>query len=283
MIVKGASFTHRLLCGDALKMLRQLGDGCVDAVVTSPPYYRLRDYGVAGQYGQEACLDEYLAKLASVLDELLRVTSDVATCFIVIGDSYQDGRLMLVPHRLALVADSVGWVVRNDIIWSKKDPAPGRAVKRWRNGHEHVLFLAKGTKNYCFNDDEIRVPYSDATLRRWGAGQVYGGNKSVNRRHKYDSPIRHGRKFALNPLGCVPTDVWTVASANAKSQHSATFPAGLIEPMLKACTLPGHVVLDPFMGTGTVGTVAKKLDRRFIGVDISPSYVAIARKAMSQA
>jgi len=268
-------------CGDAIKTLRSLPTACVDAVITSPPYYRRRDYGVVGQYGQESTVAKYIATMGLVLAELFRVTKPTATCFLVVGDSSLDGKVLLVPHRLAIHADQNGWIVRNDIIWCKKDPAPGRTHKRWRSGHEHILFLAKDSKRYCFNEEDIRVPYSEATLRRWGAGQAYGGPKSENRRNDSDTPVRHGKTFNLNPLGCIPTDVWTVASSNNKASHYAAFPKEIVEPIVKACTRPGDVVLDPFMGTGTVGVVAKTLGRRFLGIDLNPSYVSIARQALT--
>lgn len=268
-------------CGDAIATLRSLPAECVDAVITSPPYYRRRDYGVAGQYGQESTVADYIATMGIVLTELFRVTKATGTCFLVVGDSSQHGKTLLVPHRLALLADQNGWVVRNDIIWCKKDPAPGKTYKRWRSGHEHILFLAKHAKTYCFNEEDIRVPYSQDTLRRWGAGQAYGGPKSEHRRNSSDTPVRHGRTFRLNPRGCIPTDVWTVSSSNNKARHYAAFPREIVEPIVKACTCPGDVVLDPFMGTGTVGVVAKTLGRRFLGIDLNPSYVSIAREALA--
>src|SRR5437764_1322681 len=85
----------------------------------------------------------WLAKLRAVLAELLRVTAPTGSCFFVVGDTYRRQKLLLVPHRVALAADEVGWIVRNDLIWSKQDPPPESPRNRWRSGHEHVLFLTK--------------------------------------------------------------------------------------------------------------------------------------------
>ena len=117
-----------------------------------------------------------------MLRELRRVTDDKGSCFVVIGDTYRNGKLLLVPHRVLLLADEMGWHVRNDVIWHKTSPPPESPRTRWRSGHEHVLFLAKRPSGYRFDADDIRVPYAQATLRRWGAGQAYGGRKSASRK-----------------------------------------------------------------------------------------------------
>lgn len=158
-------------------MLGTLPSNSVDLTVTSPPYYRHRDYGVDGQLGREGTVDDYIKDLRSVMEGLLRVTADTGSCFFVIGDTYENQKLLLVPHRLALAADEIGWVVRNDLIWSKLDPPPESPRTRWRCSHEHILFLTKRPGKYTFHADAIRVPYADATLRRWGKGQVYGGRR----------------------------------------------------------------------------------------------------------
>ena len=95
----------------------------MDLTVTSPPYFRHRDYGVNGQLGREATVHEYIKNIRGVLEELLRVTAETGACFFVVGDTYQKQKLLLVPHRIALAADEIGWTVRNDLIWSKLDPA----------------------------------------------------------------------------------------------------------------------------------------------------------------
>lgn len=133
----------RIICGDAKQALSTLPDNSVDLTVTSPPYFRHRDYGVNGQLGREASVEEYVANIGGVLTELLRVTAETGACFFVVGDTYQNQKLLLVPHRIALEADKIGWTVRNDLIWSKLDPPPESARNRWRSAHEHILFLTK--------------------------------------------------------------------------------------------------------------------------------------------
>jgi DNA modification methylase len=270
---------HRIVCGDAVEVLRRQPPACVALTITSPPYYLHRDYGVEGQIGQEPTLQDYLDRIGAVFEEVLRVTDDRGTCFVVIGDTYRDRRLLLVPHRLALLASDLGWIVRNDLIWNKTSPPPESPRNRWRSGHEHVLFLSKRPSGYRFNADAVRVPHAAATLRRWGAGQVYGGQKSKGRRSANDSRMRDGQTFRLNPLGCLPTDVWSCAGANTSANHYAAFPKELVRTIVTACSHPGDLVLDPFAGSGTTCAVAADLGRRSLGIDLNPAYAVMAEEA----
>src|SRR5205807_4722306 len=124
-------------------------------------------------------------------------------------------------------------------IWSKLDPPPESPRNRWRSAHEHVLFLAKDHRKYKFHADAIRVPYSEATVKRWGNGQVYGGPKSEERTNQRDSRMRHGRTFELNPKGCLPTDVWSLPAGDSSVRHYATFPDRLVKPVILVCSDPG--------------------------------------------
>ena len=112
------------------------------------------------QIGRESTAELYLRHIKAVLIQILRVTNDAGSCFLVIGDSYVNRRLLLIPHRIALAAVDAGWTVRNDLIWHKKDPPPESPRDRWRSAHEHILFLTKQPKGYRFNADQIRVPHA---------------------------------------------------------------------------------------------------------------------------
>ena len=273
----------RIICGDAKQVLSTLPADSVDLTVTSPPYFRHRDYGVNGQLGKEATVDDYVAKIHGVLAELLRVTAETGACFFVVGDTYQNQKLLLVPHRIALAAHEIGWTVRNDLIWNKLDPPPESPRNRWRSAHEHVLFLTKRRGKYTFHADAIRVPYADATKKRWGNGQVYGGPKSEERPNRNASRMRHGKTFKLNPKGCLPTDVWSLPAGDSSARHYATFPDRLLTPIILACSKPGDLVLDPFAGSGTTCRIAKENGRRFIGIELNPEYVKMATNAVGPA
>ncbi|MGO8898979.1 MAG: DNA-methyltransferase [Isosphaeraceae bacterium] len=274
--------TAKVICGDAAETLSTFPSSSVVLTITSPPYYRQRDYGVIGQIGQERNLAGYLDRIGRVLQEILRVTDDAGSCFFVVGDTYANRRLLLVPHRIGLLADDLGWTVRNDLIWRKSSPAPESPRNRWRAGHEHVFFLTKRPSGYRFDADVLRVPHAEATLRRWGVGQVYGGSKSKNRRHAKDSRMRDGQVFKLNPKGCLPTDVWSIPSANTSAGHYAAFPSQMVKPLIEACSRPGELVLDPFAGSGTTCVVAVELGRRCLGVELNPEYAEMARAALAE-
>lgn len=273
----------RILCGDAAQVLATVPTGSVALTVTSPPYFKHRDYAVADQIGREANLDKYIDRIREILNELWRVTDDAGCCFWVIGDTYRGGKLLLVPHRTVLLAAEIGWTVRNDIIWHKTDPPPESARNRWRTGHEHILFLTKRPSGYRFNPDAIRVPYAPSTMRRWGNGQSYGGRKSAGRKSARDSRMRHGQKFQLNGKGCIPIDVWSLPCANARVGHYAVFPDELVRQAVEACSDLGDLVLDPFAGSGTTCRVARSLGRRCLGIELNPEYAALAAAAVDRA
>ena len=267
----------KIVTGDAEVQLGRLADASVHLTVTSPPYFRLKDYGVAGQIGHERTVGEYVSTVAAVLRELLRVTADDGTCFVVVGDTYLNRTLQLVPQRLAIAAADLGWTVRNDLIWSKLDAAPERAVDRWRASYEHVLFLAKRPRGYRFDLDTIRVPYSAKTLARWGNGQAYGGPKSLLSTGTVPRRFPRGKTFKLHEKGTVAPDVIAAAGGQSKLAHFATYPPGMVERFILATTRPGDHVLDPFLGSGTTGVVAVRNGRRFTGIELNPAYVKIAR------
>jgi site-specific DNA-methyltransferase (cytosine-N4-specific) len=92
--------------------------------------------------------------------------------------------------------------------------------------------------------------------------------------------MRHGKSFRLHPGGCLPTDVWTLPAGDSSARHYATFPERLVEPMIRACSDEGDLVLDPFAGSGTTCRVAARLGRRWIGIELNPEYAAMAAKAL---
>lgn len=278
----GMPLESTIIHGDCREVLPSIPSESIQLTVTSPPYYQLRDYG-GRQIGQEATVDEYIDALRSVLAELHRVTCKQGSCFVVLGDTYRNNRLCLIPHRTAICADEIGWYVRNDIIWHKADPAPGSPKSRWRSSHEHVLFLSKRKRGYVFNDDSIRQPYSESTLRRWGSGQRYGGKKSSDRSGGAAPALRHGKSFRLNPAGAIPPDVWRLANGNCDLPHYAVFPKGLIEPLIKACSNPDDWVLDPFAGVGTTCVLAKNLGRQCIGIESNLEFAGLAVEALKTA
>jgi DNA modification methylase len=269
-----------ILRGSAEDELRGLPDGIVQATITSPPYFRQKDYGAKNQLGWEATVEEYVGSLKRIFEHLLRVTMPGGTCFFVVGDTYINKSLQLVPQRLAIAAHECGWTLRNDLIWAKSDAAPDGAADRWRFAHEHILFLAKSARGYKFNADEIRVPYSPVTLRRWADGQKYGGDKAKDEAGPQGQRFKRGKTFRLNEKGTIPRDVIECATARSRLDHFATFPLELIEQFVLAATERGDLVLDPFAGTATTGAATVRNGRRFLGIELNPAYAKIARSRL---
>ena len=167
--------------------------------------------------------------------------------------------------------------MRNDLIWSKSDAAPDGAADRWRFVHEHILFLTKAPRGYKLNADEIRIPYSPVTVRRWSGGQEYGGNKAKAEAGPRGQRFRRGKTFRLNHKGTIPRDVIECATARSRLDHFTTFPVELVEKFVLATSDEADLVLDPFAGTATSGVAAVPHARRFLGIELNPAYARIAR------
>jgi site-specific DNA-methyltransferase (adenine-specific) len=147
--------SYRVLCGDALEVLRGLPSGSVDACMTSPPYWGHREYEVEG-IGQEATYEEYVSRLYAVLQEVKRVLKDEGSLWLNIGDTYQSKSLTGVPWRVALrLMDVGGWILRNDVIWNKIKGSPDNSRDKLRNVYEHVFHFVKQRK-YYYDVDAIR-------------------------------------------------------------------------------------------------------------------------------
>lgn len=254
-----------LIMGEAHQALKAIPDGVVQTVVTSPPYWSLRDYGIDGQIGLEDSVYAFIDRLADVFDEVHRVLRRDGTLWLNIGDSYTSGGrtwrapdkknvaramqtrpetpeglkpkdLIGVPWRLALALQERGWYLRSEIIWNKPNAQPESVRDRPTRSHETVFLLSK-SERYKYDVDAIRGP-NDRRLRT----------------------------------------VWDVRTQYYReaSGHFATFPPGLVEPCIALGSEPGDLVLDPFLGSGTTALVAGKMHRRFAGIELNPEYFDMA-------
>ena len=256
--------------GDALEVLEGLPSGSVDCVVTSPPYYGLRDYGVDGQIGLEETPEEYVSRLAGVFREVGRVLRDDGTLWLNLADSYagsgkgrrSDGTrggtvgkqstdrgscagrlngpcrsvrrksLLGIPWRVAFALMDDGWILRNDIVWHKRNAMPSSAVDRLTVKHED-LFLLTRQEHYRFNLDAIKVPasmQSQAALS-WDRGSTEPDRPGQTyRQHR---PGR-GRAAVSGPALSNPGDVWDIPNQPFKAAHYATFPEALPSTCIKA-------------------------------------------------
>lgn len=292
----------RILVGDALKRLQQLPDGSVQTCVTSPPYWGLRDYGHDGQMGVESTPDEYVANIVALFRQVRRVLADDGTLWLNLGDSYagsgrggqsQEKRsvnwqpayalqghtpaglkpkdLVGIPWRVAFALQADGWWLRQDIIWHKPNPMPESVTDRCTKAHEYLFLLSKSA-HYYYNAQAI----GEQSL----SGQIRGGGKQYSTDPNAIAALG-GRKHNLDRYGITPPirnkrSVWTIATKPYSGAHFAVMPADLVEPCILAGSSSGDTVLDPFTGSGTVGMVALRHGREFVGIELNPQYAALA-------
>jgi DNA modification methylase len=299
-----------LLLGDARTVLPTLDAGSVDCVVTSPPYFGLRDYeGNPEQIGLEGSPAEYVAALVDVFAEVRRVLAEDGTLWLNIGDSYSAGgqggnrggrleggahldrvpaptrvpgfkpkNLLGVPWRVAFALQDAGWILRNAIVWHKPNAMPESVRDRLSTRHEMLFLLAK-SRRYWFDLDPIREP-----LSRIDAPRPLGGrNKTPRHAAATDNTGWKDHAVAANERGRNPGDVWTIATTPLPDAHFAAFPLELPRRCIAAGCKPGGIVLDPFSGAGTTALAAQQLGRQAIGIDINAKYHDIALKRMADA
>jgi len=151
-----------------LDTLKRMPNDFLDCVITSPPYWQLRDYGYDGQWGLEPTFNQYLENLWSMMDEIYRVLKPTGTVWINLGDTYQRSNkcLLLIPHRFAIGCIDRGWIVRNDIVWAKRNGMPESCLDRFTKKHEYFFFMVK-SESYYFNLDAIRDRVKDVSLERY--------------------------------------------------------------------------------------------------------------------
>ena len=220
-----------ILIGDAIDRLRDIPDQCVQTVVTSPPYFGLRDYGVDGQIGLEPTPEDFVEAIVETFREVWRVLRDDGTVWLNLGDSYaKDKQLMGIPWRVALALQQDGWYLRQDIIWHKPNPMPESVTDRCTNAHEHVFLLSK-SQRYFYDHYAIRVESETEA----GTSGDWDGNRDFN------LPDGNTRFAKPNLRGSIDgmrnrRDVWTIKPGRFGGSHFAVFPPKLVEPCIKAGT-----------------------------------------------
>ena len=284
-------------------------DKSIHTVVTSPPYWGLRDYGTDKQIGLEPTPEEYCANMVAVFREVRRVLRDDGTVWLNLGDSYSSGSrttttndsfrgdtlvnttrtpvvegvkpkdLIGIPWRVAFALQASGWYLRSDIIWSKPNPMPESVQDRPTKAHEYIFLLSKSQK-YYYDADAIRESLAPTSIGRLqqniegqtGTTRANGGMKS-NGNLKAVGDIELGRN---------KRSVWEISTQPYPEAHFATYPEKLVEPCILAGCPTGGTVLDPFVGSGTTLAVAQRLGRKGVGTDINDEYLELAQKRLSK-
>ena len=308
-----------VLVGDVVEKLKELPDQCVNCVVTSPPYWGLRDYGVDGQIGLEESPEAYTKRMVEVFREVRRVLRDDGTVWLNLGDSYcgtgskgdfkdpkyKDGRngqvvalnnkivglkqkdLVGIPWRVAFALQTDGWYLRSDIIWSKPNTMPESVMDRPTKAHEYIFLLSKKSK-YHYDAEAIKEKTCDISTKRYYrcvsdntkyTEGSYGQTKQGINQQRKNLVGKKDIRESLKKRN--KRSVWHVATRPYKEAHFATYPEKLIEPCILAGCPEKGVVLDPFFGSGTTGLVAKKNSRHYIGIELNPEYVKISDKRLS--
>lgn len=287
-----------LLLGDATEVSSALDPQSIQAVVTSPPYFGLRDYGVDGQLGAEASPAEFVANLVAVFEAIRPSLADDGVLWVNLGDSYSSGtsgtpptntrnkaaavkrpvsaipakNLLGIPWRFAFAMQDAGWILRNDIIWAKPNGMPSSVTDRLSTKHEHVFLFAKSPR-YYFDLDPIRNPHAEASIARFATPIKFAHPSADNNGQRGQLDGGHAPKHGVNP-----GDVWSVPTSPFLGAHFATFPPELPRRCILASTREGDTVLDPFSGSGTTGMVANQAGRKYVGIDLNAEYHDLALK-----
>ena len=266
-----------------------LVDDSVQCCVTSPPYYKLRDYGNDKQIGIEDTAQSYVEEMTQVFREVRRVLTDTGTLWLNLGDSYNKNQLSGIPWRVAFALQADGWYLRQDIIWSKPNPMPESVNNRCAKSHEYIFLLTKSPK-YVFNAEAIAQPITPVSRRRYEA--VIKRNERFDpKKHKHTSGVQSPMEILTRTAPKMLADgtrkersVWTIPTGgNAAAGHFATFPQELPEKCILAGSNEGDIVLDPFSGSGTTGIAAKWRRRKYIGLELNPDYVKLSVDRLSAA
>lgn len=296
-----------LLHGDALEQARTLPDGSVDCIVTSPPYYGLRDYGSDGQYGLEETPAAYVETMRALFSELRRALADDGTLWLNIGDSYarnpkkgttgtmngrnvprmgyagdQIGRpdlpeknLLGIPWRVAFALQDDGWILRNSIIWEKPNAMPESVTDRLSGRHENIFMFSK-SQRYWFDLDPIRQESEQRKPQpsdKKRPDEAWNSSTGLNPHHGQRTPHVNGKN---------PGDIWSISTKPFPGSHFAVFPPEIPRRAIVAGCKPGGTVLDPFSGSGTTGLVAQENGRKYVGIDISEDYLKLSLETRLQ-
>jgi len=300
--------------GDSRELIHKLDNSSIDCIMTSPPYYGLRDYGHDNQIGLEKTPEEYLNNLVGLFSDIQTKLKDSGNCFVNIGDTYSgsgkgagsagskeswtfDRRpainenlpakcLCMIPERFAWQMIETGWILRNKIIWYKPNHMPESVTDRLTKSYEVVYHFVKSQK-YYYDLDAIRDPYKIQESRPSGMvrSHQYNGKykgSSINPETSSSPRARTQREGYEgndnNPLGKNPGDVWQINTHPYPEAHFAVYPIELIrKPILAGCPV-GGIVLDPFGGSGATAEFCRKNQRNCILFELNPDYESLIKE-----
>lgn len=253
---KGEIPIDEIILGDCLVGMPRLPDGCINLVVTSPPYWDLQKYSGEG-IGKNQSYKDYIESLCNVHRELFRITADDGSYFLNIMDLRRNERILRISDSMIHQAQKVGWQLADDITWFIPNKLSSPSDRFLVNKKETILHFVK-TDHFFFEKSPIRMSHSDWT-------------KGDKRRWKYH---RNGR---------CPGNVWVISVRHLPNpEHPAMFPIEIPRRCIAGWSRPDSIVLDPFSGGGRTAVACKQLGRRFIGFEITQKYVAITNQKLAQ-
>lgn len=352
--------------GHSLDVLKTFPSESIDMVITSPPYWQLRDYEKNEQLGLESDFNIYIQNLIEIFTEVKRVLKKEGVCFINIGDTYSSSNtcnikeksLCGIPDRFKIAMIDSGWICRNEIIWHKPNAMPCSVKDRFNNDYEKMYMFTKSKKYYFKTQYE---PCVTVVSNSKSTKKASSTTKSKYKDIEHESSVRQGmnkhrglkliekrnlpeqsifvkalrENFTISELvektglskttiehwfrydtsgfsypskeawaklntdlfpelleswfetddinknihnGRIKRAVWSINTKGFKGAHFAPFPEELIKTPIDAACPDGGIVLDIFMGSGTTGVVANKLNKNFIGIELNPEYIQIAKK-----
>jgi DNA modification methylase len=314
--------TYRILHGDVREQLRTLPAESVQTVVTSPPYWGLRDYGVPGQLGLEETPEAYVAAMVDVFREVRRVLRHDGTLWLNLGDSYagswgaqgRQGKTGALAGRSACAARQIAAAAKRASGTGSLSRTPGLKPKDLVGIPWRVAFALQAD-GWWLRSDIIWAkpnPMPESVTDRPTRSHEYLFLLTRAESYFYDAeavreflarPELAGQRRRMGPTAERPggerqdqgrtapysrdgkrnlRSVWTVATQPFPEAHFATFPEALVLPCVLAGSRPGDTVLDPFSGSGTTGVVALKQGRSYVGVELNPEYVAMSERRLAQ-
>jgi len=258
-------YVNRFLLHDARNLDQVLSPDTpsVSTVITSPPYWKLKDYGVKTQIGYGQAKQEYLDDISKVFRHCYNATKPDGSMWIVVDDYRENGTLQLLPWEFTVGAQSAGWSLREIIIWDKQHTLPWHVKGQMRNVLEYILFFSK-TANYKFYVDRLK---DWGELSRWWV----------------DFPER------FNPRGKTPTNIWSIPIRTqgtwrrmSEMNHHCPFPVELVARIIELTTDPGDLVMDPFAGSGVVLAQAEAMERAYLGFDVNSLFIDMFNKSIKR-
>jgi DNA modification methylase len=305
------------MIGDCRERLRELADQSVQTVVTSPPYFGLRDYGVEGQMGAEASPKKYARAMAEVFREVWRVLRDDGTVWLNLGDSYAgswgaQGRSGLMADRSVVSARQIeahpkgqsrtgstkgGEYKPKDLMgipWRvafalQDDGWYLRQDIIWSKSNpmpESVGDRCTKAHEYLFVLSKSARYYFDAdAIKEPGTGQAPGNKRATKAGREYENDEHFRTSANLHEIDAADwrnrRSVWCVSTKPYSGAHFAVFPPELVEPCILAGAPRGAMVLDPFAGSGTTGYVADYLQRDATLIELNPQYADLVRECLA--